>query len=43
MLDDYSDERIQIFLRKAGHRIEWYIKQQIGPYPGSLLSSIEEK
>lgn len=36
LIEDYSDERIITFLRRAGHRIDGYITRQIGPYPGNL-------
>lgn len=32
-----EEEKIQIFLRRTGHRVDGYISQQIGPYPGKLI------
>ncbi|CAI6354670.1 unnamed protein product [Macrosiphum euphorbiae] len=43
LIEDYSEDRTITFLRKAGHRIDGYITQQIGPYPGEpdlLLQNI---
>ncbi|XP_016659310.1 uncharacterized protein LOC100573804 isoform X1 [Acyrthosiphon pisum] len=35
LIEDHSEDRIITFLRRAGHRIDGYITQQIGPYPGN--------
>lgn len=35
LIEDNSNERIVTFLRRAGHRIDGYITQQIGPYPSN--------
>lgn len=37
LLIDYDDDRIVTFLRRAGHRVDGYIIQEIGPYPGRLI------
>lgn len=34
LIEDEDEDRIQTFLRKAGHRINGYISQVFGPYPG---------
>jgi len=33
LLTDNEHDRVQTFLRRAGHRVDGYITQQIGPYP----------
>ncbi|XP_050430857.1 uncharacterized protein LOC126839538 [Adelges cooleyi] len=45
MTQDYTEGRIQTFLRRAGHRVDGYITQKIGPYPGEpdmLLQEVVE-
>ncbi|KAL5238922.1 hypothetical protein ACI65C_006332 [Semiaphis heraclei] len=39
MAKDYSEERVVTFLCRAGHTIDGYITQQIGPYPDKMSSS----
>jgi len=35
MREDDALDRILTFSRRTGHRIDGYITQQIGPYPGN--------
>lgn len=35
---DMSPTRIFTFLRRAGHRVDGYIAQEIGPHPGTFFS-----
>lgn len=35
LIEDDAPDRILIFLRRAGHQVDGYITQQIGPYPGN--------
>ncbi|KAL5239424.1 hypothetical protein ACI65C_006834 [Semiaphis heraclei] len=35
MVEDDAPDRILTFLRRAGHKVDGYITQQIGPYPGN--------
>ncbi|XP_050062484.1 uncharacterized protein LOC126554589 [Aphis gossypii] len=35
LIEDDAPDRILTFLRRAGHQVNGYIAQQIGPYPGN--------
>lgn len=37
---DINPDRIITFLRRAGHRVDGYIAQEIGLYPGEFFISI---
>lgn len=40
--EDEANDRLFVFLRKAGHRVDGYITQQIGQYPGEQGILLEE-
>jgi len=33
LINDNAHDRIELFLRRTGHRVDGYITQEIGPYP----------
>ncbi|KAL5237716.1 hypothetical protein ACI65C_005126 [Semiaphis heraclei] len=42
MVEDDAPDRILTFLRRAGHKVDGYITQQIGPYPDEQELLLEE-
>ncbi|KAF0701508.1 Uncharacterized protein FWK35_00035481, partial [Aphis craccivora] len=42
LLADNAHDRVQTFLRRAGHRVDGYITQQYGHYPNEQELLLEE-
>jgi len=43
LAQDVNPDRIVTFLRRAGHRVDGYIAQEIGPHPGKFTILIKRK